>query len=133
MSALNTLAALYTTIIKKAFPDPQQLLSKKIAALATTYDSTTPATNTQTDTGIVSLTLSPVANGTTTGILVSWGASSNAIAKAWLDDTTVEAHTLECIFIPVGTTRTLTFGSAVTRWDMKAVGAACVVYQEIAR
>jgi len=134
MSAMSKLADLYTATIKKAFPDPQPPLIRRIAALSTTYTAATPGNNHQTDaTGITSLTLTPVAAASNTGIIVCWGAPSNTIAKAWLDDTTADSDILEYVYIAPGETRTIVFGSPVLSWDMKALGAVCDVYQEKAR
>lgn len=131
MSAIEKAAG---ALVLGYFPQPQQGLVKKTTNVAITYDATTPGVNTQTDTtGIVELTLCCPLTASCTGLLVCFSASSNAVAKSWLDDATTDTVGLQYRFIPQGTTRTFHFSSPVTRWDMKALGAATPVYQEVAR
>lgn len=123
-----------TSVVRKYFPNPQTGVVRTISAVATTYDATTPDKNKQTDaTGIVELTLTVPLTASLTSVRVAFDASSNAVAKAWLDDTTVDADGIQYRTIVPGTTRTFHFSSPITRWDMLAIGAATIVYQEGAR
>ena len=66
------------------------------------------------------------------GLRVCFDASSNIVAEAWLEDATTDAAVQYRVVMP-GTTRTFHFSTPITRWDMLAMGAATIVYQEIAR
>ena len=124
--------------IKQYFPDAGELLSQKLATVTTTYTgSTAPYTHTDA-TGVRELTWT--VEGTIvagTGLIVCFGAPSggagDAVAGAWLADTTIGADGLQYIYIPAGSSKTRTFDPPITRWDMKALGGNVTVWQEKAR
>lgn len=131
MSDIEKRAALQTNTIKKAFPNPGVLLSRKISSITTT---TGAGTNQQSDaTGVRSITITPLSYP----ILFCWGApagaTGDAIVASWFADATTDANGLQYIYVPAGTTRTEFFDPPITRWDYQAVGTATAAYQEIQR
>ena len=117
-------------VVKKYYPNPGALLSKKISTITTTVTAGSFSHNSQTDaTGIKSLVLTPVSFP----VLLCVNAPDDATAKLWLDDATENGYGLQVIYVPVGNMIALPFSTLVTRWDMKAIGTATAAYQRIAR
>lgn len=119
--------------IKKNFPDAGVLLSQLTTTITTTWASGAPYEHTD-STGIKELIVSPLlAVAGCTGVIVAFDAPNDAVASAWLADTTTNSSVLQYVFVPVGTTRKFVFNTAITRWDYKAVGNSATVYEEISR
>ena len=97
-----------------------------------------PATNSCTwpaAANIREITITPSGVGTTVAgedyVLVAFNAANDAIAAAWLDDTTSVADDIQFAKVHIGESKTFRFTSAQTRLDNLAVGGLTTAHVHI--